>query len=84
MGAIARAAELVGDGRGPQVDSAERGGAHVLGVDVDDDANPDVTFNIPDSLTGFVGVYAANDTDGTAFLFAHLEDGTTVRIDAAQ
>lgn len=60
------------------------GVAFVLGVDVNDDANPDVTFNIPDSLTGFVGVYAANDTDGTAFLFAHLEDGTTVRIDAAQ
>jgi len=60
------------------------GVAFVLGVDVDDDANPDVTFNIPDSLTGFVGVYAANETDGTPFLFAHLEDGTTVRLDVAQ
>ena len=60
------------------------GVAFVLGVDVDDDANPDVTFNIPDSLTGFVGVYASNDTDGTPFLFAHLEDGTTVRLDVAQ
>ena len=60
------------------------GVAFVLGVDVDDDANPDVTFNVPDSLTGFVGVYAANETDGTPFLFAHLEDGTTVRLDAAQ
>ena len=60
------------------------GVAFVLGVDVDDDATPDVVFNIPDSLTGFVGVYAANETDGTPFLFAHLEDGTTVRLDAAQ
>lgn len=59
------------------------GVAFVLGVDVDDDANPDVTFNIPDTLTGFVGVYATNDTDGTPFLFAHLEDGTTVRVDVA-
>ena len=60
------------------------GVAFVLGVDVDDDATPDVTFNIPDSLTGFVGVYAANETDGTPFLFAHLEDGTTVRLDPAE
>ena len=60
------------------------GVAFVLGVDVDDDATPDAVFNIPDSLTGFVGVYAANETDGTPFLFAHLEDGSTVRLDAAQ
>ena len=59
------------------------GVAFVLGVDVDDDANPDVVFNVPDSLTGFVGVYAANETDGTPFLFAHLEDGATVRLDPA-
>ena len=55
--------------------------AFVLGVDVDDDASPDVVFDIPDSLTGFVGVYAANDVAGAPFLFAHLEDGTTVRLD---
>ena len=55
--------------------------AFVLGVDVDDDANPDAVFNIPSTLTGFVGVYAVTDATGAPFLFAHLEDGTTVRID---
>jgi hypothetical protein len=54
--------------------------AFVLGVDVDDDANPDAVFNIPDNLTGFVGVYAVTDDNGP-FLLAHLEDGTTARID---
>ena len=58
-----------------------KGVAISLGADVDDDAVPDVVFNLPDSLSGFVGVYATNDRDGNVFLFAHLEDGTTVRID---
>ncbi|MAA79642.1 MAG: hypothetical protein CL916_10315 [Deltaproteobacteria bacterium] len=58
------------------------GVAFVLGVDVDNDASPDATFNIPDSLTGVVSVYAVNDTAGVPFLFAHLDDGTTVQIDA--
>ena len=39
---------------------------------------------INSKIEHIVKCYAANDTDGTAFLFAHLEDGTTVRIDAAQ
>ena len=56
--------------------------AFVLGVDVDNDATPEATFNIPDSLTGVVSVYAVNDTAGVPFLFAHLDDGTTVQIDA--
>lgn len=53
-----------------------------LGVDINNDSSPDATFSIPDSLSGFVAVYATNDTSGTPFLFAHLEDGTTVQINA--
>lgn len=58
------------------------GVAFVLGVDVNDDQVADAEFNIPDSLTGYVGLYAVNDTAGTPFLFAHLEDGATVQINA--
>ena len=41
--------------------------AFVLGVDVND-ATPEATFNIPDTLTGVVSVYAVNDTAGVPFL----------------
>ena len=55
---------------------------YVLGFDIDNDPlTVEATFTIPDTITGFVGLYAANDTDGSPFLFAHFEDGTTARID---
>ena len=56
--------------------------AFVLGVDVNEDLVADAVFNIPDNLTGVVGLYAVNKTDGTPFLFAHLENGDTLQIDA--
>ena len=60
----------------------EKGIAYVLAVDVNADAEPEAFFDIPDSLTGFVGVYAVNDGDGNPWLIAHFEDGTTAPIAA--
>ena len=58
------------------------GVAYVLGFDLDNDPSTvEATFTLPDTITGFVGLYAANDTDGNPFLFAHFEDGTTAQID---
>jgi hypothetical protein len=54
--------------------------AFTLGVDIDADATPDAVFEIPDSLTGFVGVYAVNDVNGAPSLLAHFEDGTSVQL----
>lgn len=56
--------------------------AFVLGLDVDADAIPDAVFNLPDSLTGVVGLYAVNDADGTPSLIAHFEDGTSAQLNA--
>ena len=52
-----------------------------LGLDINDDANPDATFSIPDSLTGYVGLYAVND-DQNSIPLCYLEDGTTVQMNA--
>ena len=60
------------------------GVAFRLGVDVNDDAVPDAVFEIPDSLTGFVGVYAVNDADGAPSLLAHFEDGTSAQLTPVQ
>ncbi|HEY3499664.1 MAG TPA: DUF4397 domain-containing protein [Polyangiaceae bacterium] len=57
-------------------------GAYTIGVDVDNDASPDLTFELPALPAGaFVNVFAANDADGDVFLLAQLRDGTTARID---
>ena len=60
------------------------GVAYVLGLDVDADANPDAIFDIPDSLSGFVGVYAINDVNGNPSLLAQFEDGTTAELTPRQ
>jgi hypothetical protein len=58
-------------------------GAYTLGVDVDDDMTPDLTFVLPELPAGTVAnVFAANDSAGEVFLVAELRDGSTVRIDA--
>jgi hypothetical protein len=58
-------------------------GAYTLGVDVDDDMTPDLTFVLPALPAGtFANVFAANDDAGDVFLVAELRDGSTVRIDA--
>lgn len=55
-----------------------------IGVDVDDDANPDVTFSVDASGLGGqqVNVYANNDADGNVALVAQLGDGTVLTIPA--
>lgn len=55
-----------------------------IGVDVDDDANPDVTFTVDASGLGGqqVNVYANNDADGNVALVAQLADGTVLTIPA--
>lgn len=57
-------------------------GAYTIGVDVDDDASPDLTFELPELAAGtFVNVFAVNDEEGEVFLLAQLTDGSTARID---
>lgn len=57
-------------------------GSYTVGVDVDDDAVPDLTFNLPELEAGtFATVFATNDSAGEVFLLALLRDGTTVRVD---
>jgi len=57
-------------------------GAYRIGIDVDNDATPDLTFALPDLEAGaFVNVFAVNDEDANVFLIAQLRDGTTARID---
>lgn len=55
-----------------------------IGVDVDDDATPDVTFSVDASGLGGaqVNVFANNDTEGAVALVAQLQDGTILTIPA--
>jgi len=57
-------------------------GAYSIGFDVDNDANPDVLFDLPALPAGTVAnVFAVSDGT-TVFLIAQLQDGTVARIDA--
>jgi hypothetical protein len=57
-------------------------GAYTIGVDVDDDMTPDLTFKLPALPAGTVAnVFAVNDEEGDVFLLAQLADGATARID---
>jgi hypothetical protein len=57
-------------------------GAYVLGLDVDDDGVPDLTFDLPGLVSGTVAnVFAAADDAGAVFLLAQLRDGNAVRVD---
>ncbi len=59
-------------------------GALEIGLDVDNDATPDVTFSVPDAGLGGlqVNVFANNDPEGGVALVAQLPDGTALPIDA--
>jgi hypothetical protein len=59
-------------------------GAGIVGIDVDNDMIPDLTFDVPNLGAGnLVNVYAVNEDGGSpVFLLAHLPDGTTARLDA--
>lgn len=57
-------------------------GALDLGLDLDADAVPDVTFQVPElGADTLVNVFAIADTDGVA-LYAVYLDGMTARVDA--
>ena len=60
------------------------GVAFRLGVDINADTVPDAVFDIPDSLSGFVGLYAVNDSTGAPSLLAHFEDGTSAQLTPVQ
>jgi hypothetical protein len=57
--------------------------AYTLGFDLDDDATPDVIFDVPSLAAGTVAnVFAVNDNMGSVTLQAQLEDGSLVQIDS--
>ena len=56
--------------------------AYNLGVDVNNDASPDLTFTVPPLADGSANnVFAVNDAEGAVYLLAQLADGSKVRID---
>lgn len=56
-------------------------GPLAVGLDLDEDAVPDVTFDVPELPGGALyNVFAVND-DGGAFLLAQLPDGSVARVD---
>ena len=59
-----------------------RESAYTIGFDVDNDASPDLTFDLP-TLDGGVlaNVFAVNDGEGNVFLNAQLPTGDTARGD---
>jgi len=56
-------------------------GAYTLGLDVDNDANPDLIFLTPALAAGTVANVFAVKKGDEVFLIAQLNDGTTARID---
>lgn len=59
-------------------------GAYTIGVDVNNDANPELWFELPSLAAGTVAnVYVTQDSTGAVFALAQLPDGPTVRIDKA-
>jgi hypothetical protein len=59
--------------------------AYSLGFDVDDDAVPDLVFELPALAAGVIAnLFAVNDNGGAVFLLAQFADGSTARIDPAK
>ncbi|MDX9723462.1 MAG: DUF4397 domain-containing protein [Myxococcota bacterium] len=57
--------------------------AHAVGIDVDADAVPDLSFSIPELPAGtYANLFAVQDEEDAVILLAQLPDGTTVRIPA--
>ncbi|MEQ1507233.1 MAG: DUF4397 domain-containing protein [Myxococcota bacterium] len=57
-------------------------GALAVGIDIDDDATPDLAYDVPDlGSDALVNVFAVSDDQGT-YLLAQLDDDTTQRVDA--
>lgn len=60
-------------------------GAYTIGVDVDDDATPDLYFALPDLPGGtLANVYVTQEDAGEVFVLAQLDGSTTARIDASR
>lgn len=60
-------------------------GAYTLGVDVDNDKNPDVYFELPELAGGtLANVYVTQDDGGEVFVLAQLDGATTKRVDASE
>ncbi|GEM_PF-5174157 len=58
-------------------------GPITVGFDVDNDAVPDLLFDVPTLPSDTIAnVFAVRDSTGAVFLIAQLMDGPTVRIDA--
>jgi hypothetical protein len=56
--------------------------AYTIGFDVDNDASPDLVFDIPALPAGTVAnVFAVASDSGEVYLHAQLQDGSLVRID---
>ena len=59
--------------------------AYTLGVDIDDDANPDLIYEVPALPSGqLVNVFATEDADAAVVLVAQFADGTTATIEASE
>ena len=58
-------------------------GMLTVGIDVDDDATPDLTFEVDASAIGGsqVNVFANNDENGDVALIIQLPDGTLLQVD---
>jgi hypothetical protein len=57
-------------------------GEYIIGIDIDDDATPDVTFAIPAVPAGTVAnLFATQDSLGDVFIAAQLNDNSVIRID---
>jgi hypothetical protein len=58
-------------------------GAYRVGIDVNNDATPDVTFSLPNLPADlFVNLFAVSDATDTVWLAAQLPDGTVAPISA--
>ena len=57
-------------------------GAYTIGFDVDNDATPDVVFDLPSLPAGTVANVFAVSQGSAVFLIAQLQDGTVARINA--
>lgn len=59
-------------------------GAYTLGVDVDNDQNPELYFELPQLSAGtLANVYVTQDDAGNVFMVAQLPDSSITRIDPA-
>jgi hypothetical protein len=67
-------------GSGPYLDLPI--GAHELGIDVNDDAQPEIIFPLPSLAAGTVAnIFAVADTAGAVNLIAQVQSGATLEIE---